>query len=300
MTVNSALINKVFKPGLDAAFMDFGAYPAQYKELYDTFKSEKQQETDVEMRGLPVANFKKEGQMLDYADFGQMYTTNYLNLTVAVGYKITEEAIDDNLYKSQFPQGNRTMAESLIQFKNIQGASTLNQGFNTLVPIGDGQPLFSQSHPIYNGTVSNTLSTPAALNETSMQDSLILLTNMQNAAGIKILRKPKKLFVPPALMFTANVLLGSKYQTDTANNNISAIYNMGAIPGGYTVNNFLSSPLNWFITTDETQGFKHFIRKPVQVDMFPDISSNILMVRAYERYSFGCSNFRAAVGVQGI
>jgi hypothetical protein len=298
--ITTAFEPDLLRPGLAAVFMNHEAWPDQWKEIFSVHRSDKQQEIEVEMRALPTAALKPEGTQTLYADMGEMYKTSYVNQTIAIGYMITAEAISDNLYKTQFPQGNRALSDSLRQFKNIQGANVLNNAFNTNYPIGDGQPLCSTSHPIYTGTVSNTLSTPAALNETSLQDALITLDQFQSASGIKVQTKAKKLIVPSQLQFTADVLLGSKYQINTANNNISALYNMKSIPMGAYVNQFLTNPLNWFVITDEPNGFKHYIREGVSTDMFTDIDANVLKVRAFERYSFGVSNFRAVVGVQGL
>lgn len=297
--INTSYIQSLLRPGLAAVFSDTEAYPAEWSEIYTKHKSDKQQEKTVEVKLLPVARLKDQGSSIYYGDMAQRYETSFLNLTTGIGYIITREAVMDNLYKDQFPMGAVAMRDSLAQYKNIQGASIFNNGFSSSYPLADGQPFFSTAHPVDGGTVANTSSVPMGLNETALQNVLIGIQQFQSAAGIKVVAKAMKLLVPQQLQFAADVLLGSKFRTGTANNDINAIYNMGYLPRGYTVNHFLTSSTNWFVLTD-VPNLKYFEREPVITNIFTDIDTNNLKVSAFERYCFGVDNFRSAYGVQGV
>lgn len=214
--------------------------------------------------------------------------------------QITANTIRDNLYKDSWPRASLAGKDSMRQAKNVEGAAILNNGFNTLYPVSDGQPLFSTAHPVNGNTVPNTFAVPTQLNETALQDAIIGIQKFLSAAGLRIALTSQKLIVPPELQFTANVLLDSKYRTATANNDINAMYNLSSVPYGYATNQFLSNPNAWFLLTDETNGFKYYERDPLTIDMFTDTTTRNLNVTFVERYSFGCSNWRAAYGSQGV
>jgi phage major head subunit gpT-like protein len=214
--------------------------------------------------------------------------------------QITANTIRDNLYKDEWPRASESGKDSMRQAKNIQGASVLNNAFSTLYPVSDGQPLCSTAHPVSGQTSINTFAVPTQLNETSLQDALIGIQLFLNASALRIALNAEKLIVPPQLQFTANVLLESKFRTSTANNDISAIYNLSSVPMGYRVNQFLSNPNAWFLLTDESNGFKYYERDPLTIDMFTDTTTRNLNVTFVERYSFGVSNWRAVYGSQGV
>jgi hypothetical protein len=186
------------------------------------------------------------------------------------------------------------------QAKNIQGAAVLNNGYNANFPVSDGQALFSLAHPVLGANVANTFAIPTQLNETSLQDALIGIQKFLNASGLRIALGAEKLIVPPELQFTADVLLGSKYRVGTANNDINAMYNLSSVPMGYKVNQFLTNPTQWQLITNESNGFKYYERDPLSIDMFTDTTTRNLNVTFVERYSFGCSNWRATFGSQGV
>lgn len=186
------------------------------------------------------------------------------------------------------------------QAKNIEGAQIINNGYNPNFPVSDGQPLFSTTHPVQGNVVPNTFALPTQLNETSLQDALISIQKFLNAAGLRIALNATKLIVPPELQFTANVLLESKYRTSTANNDISAIYNLSSVPMGYRTNQFLTNPQQWTLMSDESNGMKYYERDPLTIDMFTDTTTRNLNVTFVERYSFGCSNWRAVFGSAGV
>ncbi len=299
MAINTSKIAALLRPGLNMAFADMEMYPYEWLDIYKKHTSDKQVEYDVEMKMLGLAQMKTEGGPVAYGEMEQRFITSYLHQYVGLGFIITRQALLDNLYKEAFPKATTTLKDSLMQYKNIQAASTFNNAFNSAFPVSDGQPLCSTSHPVDFGMVSNTFSVPAQLNETSLEDALIQIQAFQNAAGLLVNIPPKFLLVPPALQFTADRLLESKYRTATANNDINAIYNTAMLPQGYRVNHFLTSPTAWFIINKHENGFKYFEREPLSVDTFVDIDTDNLKVRAIERYSFGCSDFRATFGTAG-
>jgi hypothetical protein len=293
-------INQLLRPGLAAVFGDYLTYPDQWKEIFSQHVSNKAVEQEEEMRLLPMAQFKPDGGAVQYGDMAQAYTTYYYHKNFGIGFIITANAIRDNLYKDSWPRATESGKDSMRQAKNIEGAQILNNGFNANFPVSDGQPLFSLVHPVYGNTVPNTFAIPTQLNETALQDGLIGIQKFLNAAGLRIALGAEKLIVPPELQFTADVLLGSKYRVATANNDISAVYNLSSVPMGYRVNQFLTNPSQWQLTTNESNGFKYYERDPLSVDCITDTTTRNLNVTFVERYSFGCSNWRAIYGSQGV
>ncbi len=299
MTINTSYIRSLLLPGIDAIFGDYSTYPEVWKEVFSYNKSERAYEYDVEMKLLGLGQLQPEGSSIAYQDMGQRFVTTYYHRFFGIGFVITAAAIRDNLYKDRFPLAARSLKNSLQQVKQIQAASVFNNGFNPAYVGGDQQPLYSTQHPIDSGVFANTFAVPAQLNETSLQDAVIGIQYFRDAAGLLVRAKPKKLYIPPALQFTADVLLNSKYRTGTGNNDISAIYNMNIVPGGYVVDHFLSNPKQWQLTTDIPNGLKYFERDPLEIDMFTDISTNNLNVRAVERYSFNWTDPRCVFGTVG-
>ncbi len=298
ITLNS--IKDLLRPGLAAVFGDYMTYPDQWKEIFTSHVSNKAVELETEMRMLPIAQFKADGGAVTYGDMAQQYTTSYFHRNFGIGFQITANTIKDNLYKDSWPRATESGKDSMRQAKNIEGAAVINNANNALYPVSDGQPLFSTQHPVSGNVVPNTFALPTQLNETSLQDALIGIQKFLNAAGLRIALQAEKLIVPPELQFTANVLLESKYRVGTGNNDINAIYNLSSVPMGYRVNQFLTSPSQWQILTNESNGFKYYERDPLTIDMFTDTTTRNLNVTFVERYSFGCSNWRAIFGAAGV
>lgn len=300
MAINTTAIANLLRPGLAAVFGDYPAYPSQWSEIFETYDSDKAVEIEIEMKMLGLAQIRGEGAPTAVDNgMGQRTVTSYVHKYVALSFSITRQAIKDNLYKTKFPLMVRALKKSMAQTKEILGASVLNNGFSASYPIGDGQPLFSALHPIDGGTVSNT-SANADLNEASLESAIISIQQFKDQAGLIIQTKPEKLIVPPQVQFVAERLLQSVYRTGTANNDISATYNLSAVPQGYRVNQYLTSPTAWFLMTDAPDGFKHYIREAIETDVYADFSTDNLLAKALERYSFGVSNFRASYGNPGV
>jgi hypothetical protein len=299
MAINTASIASMLRPGLADIFGDFPTYPAQWKEIFDVHTSDKAVEVDVEIKMLGLAQLRAEGAGTFYDTMGQRFITNYIHQYVSIGFIITRQAIKDNLYKSRFPLQAKALKDSFGQTEEVLGAGILNNGFDTNYPIGDGKPLFSPTHPIDGGTVANTFTVQADLNETSLEDANVAIQQFKNQAGLIVMTKTQKLIVPPQLQWTADRILESQFRVGTANNDINALVNMSAVPQGYRVNQFLTDPNAWFLLTDAPSGFKKYEREPLEIDMYTDFDNDNLKVKGITRYSFGVSNFRAGFGSSG-
>jgi phage major head subunit gpT-like protein len=217
-----------------------------------------------------------------------------------MGFSITEEAMEDNLYDSLSARYTKGLARAMAYTKQVKAAAILNNGFNAAVTYGDGQALFSTAHPLVSGgTNSNTPSTPADLNETSLESAVIQIAAWTDERGLLIAAKPRKLIGPPSLMFVTTRLLETELRVGTNNNDINAIKNNGAVPEGYTVNHFLTDPNAWFLTTDVPNGLKHFVRVPLATSMDADFDTGNHRYKARERYSFGVSDPLGIFGSAG-
>lgn len=299
MTINTTAIRDLLRPGLAAVFGDYPQYPGQWSEIFEKNTSDKAVEIEIEVKLLGLAQIKAEGAGITYDSMGQRYTTNYVHRYAAIGFIITRQAMKDNLYQSRFPMQAKALRNSLTQTKETLGAAVLNNGFDTNYPTGDGQPVFSTAHPIDGGTFANTFSTQADLNETSLQDAIVAVQRFRDQANLRVMVKPRKLIVPPELQWTAERLLKSQFRTDSANNDISAIYSTSAVPEGYRVNMFLTDTNSWTLLTDAPNGFKYYEREALETDVYTDFDTDNLKAKAIERYSFGVSNTRAGFGSQG-
>lgn len=299
MAINTTAIANLLRPGLAAVFGDYANYPSQWSEIFETYESDKAVEIEVEMKMLGLAQIRPEGSPTAVDTMGQRIVTSYTHKYVALSFTITRQAIMDNLYKTKFPLMVKALKKSMAQTKEILGSSILNNGFDNSYPIGDGQPLFSTAHPIDGSVVANRPTVQADLNEASLESAIIAIQQFKDQAGLIVQAKPEKMVVPPQGQFVADRLLGSAFRTNTANNDISAIYNVSAIPQGYRVNQYLTLPNSWFVLTDAPDGFKHYIREPLETDVYTDFATDNLLAKAVERYSFGVSNFRCAYGSNG-
>jgi phage major head subunit gpT-like protein len=296
MPINTGAIANLLRPGVKAIWGDYDRYPSQWSEIYETLTSDKMTEYEVELKMLGLAGFRPEGAPTPIDNMGQRTVTQYTHKYVGLSFIITRQALVDNLYKTRFPTMVKALKTSMAQTKEILGASTLNNGFNTSFPIGDGKPLFSTTHPIDGGVVANASLVAADLNETSLENAIINIQQSKDAAGLTAMIKPIMLVVPPQLQFVAERLTASAFRVGTANNDINAMYNLGYLPKGYRVNQYLTNPNAWFVLTDAPDGFKHYVREKAEIDVYADFSTDNLMAKAIERYSFGVTNFRAIYG----
>lgn len=301
MAISRAQLLKELLPGLNALFgLEYSRYGEEHKEIYETETSERSFEEETKLSGFSAAPVKQEGQAIAYDNAQEAWTARYNHETIAMGFSITEEAVEDNLYDSLSSRYTKALARAMAYTKQVKAANILNQGFNAGVTYGDGQALFSATHPLISGGVnSNRPAVAADLNETSLEAAVIQIAAWTDERGLLIAAKPKKLIIPPALMFVATRLLETELRVGTADNDINALKNNGSIPGGYTVNHFLTDPNAWFLTTDVPNGLKHFVRTPMSNSMDGDFDTGNVRYKARERYSFGVSDPLGVYGSPG-
>ena len=301
MAISRAQLLKELLPGLNALFgLEYARYGEEHKEIYETETSERSFEEETKLSGFSAAPVKNEGSAIAYDNAQEVFTARYNHETIALGFSLTEEAIEDNLYDSLSSRYTKALARAMAYTKQTKAAATLNNGFDTDYPGGDGQPLFSASHPLVSGgTNSNIPTTAADLNETSLEAAVIQIAAWTDERGLLIAAKPKKLIIPPSLMFVATRLLETELRVSTADNDINAIKSNGSIPEGYTVNHFLTDTDAWFLTTDVPNGMKHFVRTPMSQNMDGDFDTGNVRYKARERYSFGWSDPLGMYGSEG-
>ena len=297
MAISRAQLVKELEPGLNALFgLEYKNYADEWNEIFETETSDRAFEEEVMLAGFSNAAVKPEGSGVDYDDAQETFTARYTNETIALAFAITEEAIEDNLYDRLASRYTKALARSMASTKNIKGAAVLNNAFDSNFAGGDGKELCATDHPTLAGDFSNELATPAELNETSLEQSLIDIAAFTDERGLKIAAQGVKLIIPSALQFTADRLMNSAGRTGTADNDINAIRNMGMIPQGYTVNHYLTSAKKFFILTDVPNGLKHFNRSPIKTSMEGDFDTGNVRYKARERYVFGFSDPRGIFG----
>ena len=301
MAISRAQLLKELLPGLNALFgLEYSRYGEEHKELYETEKSERSFEEETKLSGFSAAPVKNEGSAIAYDNAQEAFTARYNHETVALGFSITEEAIEDNLYDSLSARYTKALARAMAYTKQVKAASVINNGFSNAYQGGDGVSLFNTAHPLVSGgTNSNRPSTAADLNETSLENAVIQIAAWTDERGLLIAAKPRKLIIPPALMFVATRLLETSLRVGTTDNDINALKNNGSIPEGYTVNHFLTDTNGWYLTTDVPNGLKHFERSPLTNSMDGDFDTGNVRYKARERYSFGWSDPLGVFGSPG-
>ena len=295
MAISRAQLVKELEPGLNALFgLEYKQYANEWNEIFDTESSDRAFEEEVMLSGFGNASVKPEGQGIAFDDAQETFTARYTNETIALAFAITEEAIEDNLYDRLASRYTKALARSMASTKNIKGAAVLNNGFTAAYAGGDGKALFDTEHPTLAGSFSNELTTPAELNETSLEEALINIAAFTDERGLKIAAQGVKMIIPSALQFTAERLMKSEGRTGTADNDINAIRSMGMVPQGYAVNHYLTAAKKWFVKTDVPNGMKHFERAPITTKMEGDFDTGNVRYKARERYVFGFSDPRGA------
>jgi len=299
MAISRAQLVKELEPGLNALFgLEYNRYENQHAEIFPSETSDRAFEEEVMLSGFASAPVKQEGAGVVFDQAGETFTARYTHETIALAFSITEEAIEDNLYDRLAARYTRALARSMSNTKQVKAASVLNNaqktsGFNG----GDGVSLINASHPLATGgTFSNVLATAADLNETSLEQSLIDISSFVDERGLKIATQGRKMIIPKELQFTAERIMKSPQRVGTADNDINAMANMGMVPEGYVINNFLTDTDSYFLLTDAPNGFKHFIRSPIKTAMEGDFDTGNVRFKARERYSFGFSDPRCVFG----
>jgi hypothetical protein len=300
MAISRSQLLKELLPGLNALFgLEYDKYENEHAEIYETENSDRSFEEEVKLSGFGAAPVKNEGSAIQYDSAQEAFTARYSHETVAMGFSITEEAMEDNLYDSLSARYTKALARAMAYTKQTKAASLLNTGFDTF-QSGDGVTLFNASHPTVGGTLnSNRPSVAADLNETSLEQAVIDIAGYTDERGLLIAARPRKLVVPPSLMFVATRLLETELRTATADNDLNAIRSNGSIPEGYRVNHYLTDTDAWFLITDVPNGMKHFVRTPMQTSMDGDFDTGNVRYKARERYSFGVSDPLGIYGSPG-
>ena len=301
MAISRAQLLKELLPGLNALFgLEYAKYGEEHKEIFETETSERSFEEETKLSGFSAAPVKNEGSAIAYDNAQEAWTARYNHETIALGFSLTEEAIEDNLYDSLSGRYTKALARAMAYTKQVKAANILNNAFTAGYTYGDGQVLCSTTHPLVSGGVnSNTPSTQADLNETSLENAVIQIAAWTDERGLLIAAKPKKLVIPPAQQFVATRLLETELRVGTTDNDINALKNNGSIPEGYAVNHWLTDSNGWFLTTDVPNGLKHFVRSPLSQSMDGDFDTGNVRYKSRERYSFGVSDPLGIFGSQG-
>jgi hypothetical protein len=294
MAISRAQLLKELLPGLNALFgLEYKRYGEEHKELYETETSERSFEEETKLSGFSAAPVKNEGNAIAYDNGQEAWTARFNHQTIALGFSITEEAVEDNLYDALSSRYTKALARAMSYTKQVKAADILNSGFTGSgnPTYGDGKVLFATDHPLVSGgTNSNTQSTAADLNETTLEAAVIQIAAWKDERGLLIAAKPRKLVVPPNLQFVAERLLKTELRVGTTDNDINALKNMGVIPEGYCVNHFLTDTNAYFLLTDVPNGLKHFVRTPLATSMDGDFDTGNVRYKSRERYSFGVSD----------
>ena len=300
MVISRMQLVKELEPGLNALFgLEYDRYENQHTEIFDNESSDRAFEEEVMLGGFGNAEVKPEGSGVTYEDAQETFTARYTHETVALAFALTEEAVEDNLYDKISTRYTKALARSMANTKQVKAANILNRGFNSSYLGGDDKELLATDHPTLSGDQKNELSTAADLNETSLEQALIDISDMKDERGLKIALRGMKLIIPVNLQFNVERLLKSPGRPATADNDINAVKSMGMIPQGYVVNNFLTDTDAWFIKTDAPNGLKHFTRAPIRTAMEGDFDTGNVRYKARERYSFGWSDWRGIFGSPG-
>jgi hypothetical protein len=301
MAISRAQLLKELLPGLNALFgLEYAKYGDEAAEIFESESSDRSFEEEVKLSGFSAAPVKGEGSAIEYDNAQEAWTARYTNETIAMGFSITEEAIEDNLYGSLSARYTKALARAMAYTKQVKGATILNNAFAAGTTYGDGQTLCSTAHPLVSGGVnSNRPTIGTDLNETSLEAAIIQIAGWTDERGLLIASQPTKLVIPPALQFVATRLLDTELRVATADNDINAIKSNSAIPGGYTVNHYLTDANAWFLMTDVPNGLKHFVRTPMQTSMDADFDTGNSRYKARERYSFGVSDPLGIFGSPG-
>jgi len=301
MAISRAQLLKELLPGLNALFgLEYKRYGEEHKEIFESETSERSFEEETKLSGFSAAPVKNEGSALAYDNAQEAWTARYNHETIAMGFSITEEAMEDNLYDSLSSRYTKALARAMAYTKQVKAAAILNNGFSSAVTYGDGVSLFNTAHPLVSGgTNSNRPTVAADLNETSLEAAVIQIAGWTDERGLLIAAKPTKLVVPPALQFVAERLLKTELRVATADNDINALKSMNSIAQGFTINHYLTDTNAWFLLTDVPNGLKHFVRTPMQTGMDADFDTGNARYKARERYSFGVSDPLGAYGSPG-
>ena len=299
--INSNSFARALWPGINAWWgKAYDEHAEEWSELFDTYSSEKAYEEDVGISSFGLAPVKPEGSAIAYDAENQGYTTRYSHVTYALGFIITREIYEDDLYDVVGQRRAQNLAFSMRQTKENVAANVYNRAFDNDFSGGDGVSMINREHPlIAGGTFSNRLETDADLSEAALEQAIIDIMKYTNDRGLRISAMADKLIVPPDLVFEAERILGSPGRVGTANNDINAMATKGKIPNGYVVNHYFTDPGAWFLRTNTPDGLKHFERRGDEFTIDNDFDTENAKFKATSRYSFGWTDPRGIYGTSG-
>lgn len=291
---------KALWPGVARWFgAKYKEHPKFHQEMFEMLSSKKAYEEVVEHTGFGLAPVKTQGASVSYDSETQGETTRFTHIAYSLGYIVTREEMDDNLY-SEVSRGRASkLAFSMATTKEVVAANVLNRGFNSSYTGGDGKELLATDHPSESGNQSNELATAADLSEASLEDILIQIKNAVNARGLNISLTGQCLMVAPDNEFEANRILYSTLQAGTANNDVNAMRHMGMLPKGIICNPYFTDADAWFVKTDAPSGLLGFNRNPIEFTRDNDFDTDNAKAKAYERYDFGWGDWRGTFGSPG-
>jgi hypothetical protein len=301
MAISRAQLFKELLPGLNKLFgLEYKKYEDEHTMVFDTENSDRSFEEETKLSGFGAAPVKREGAAIEYDTAQEAWTARYTHETIAMGFAITEEAVEDNLYDQLSGRYTKALARGMAYTKQVKAAAILNNAFDSNYLGGDAKELCATDHPLVNGgTNANEPSVAVDLNETALENACIEIAAWTDERGLLIAARPVKLIIPPALEFTAERILKTQLRVETANNDINALRSKGSIPGGYGVMHHLTDTDAWFLTTDIPNGLKHFTRAPLKTGMDIDFDTGNARYKARERYSFGWSDPLGIYGSPG-
>ena len=304
MAISRAQLAKELEPGLNSLFgLSYDEYNREYEEIFSIEDSNRAFEEEVLITGFGSAPTKSEGQGVSFDNASESYSARYPHDTVALAFALTEEAVEDNLYDSLGKRYVKALAKSMANTKEVKGADVLNNAFSSSFTGGDGKSLIATDHPLSGGgSAANRATSMADLNETSLEDALIDISGFTDDRGLTISVQATKMIVPSELVFVAERILNSNLRTGTSDNDLNAVKSTGVLPGGYSVNHYLTDPDAFFLltsVTDQGDGLKMFQRSAMETSMEPDFATGNIRYKARERYSFGFSDWRGIYGSQG-
>lgn len=298
--ISRAQLLKELLPGLNALFgMEYNRYEQEHTEIYTEYSSERSFEEDQKITGFQSAPVKQEGAATLFDTAQEGYTTRYIMETISMGFALTQEAFEDNLYDSLSARYTKELARAMANTKQIKAAAVLNNGFTTYT-TGDGVSLYNTAHPQVAGpTISNRPTVAVDLNETSLEAAIIQIGKWTDERGKLINARVRKMIVPIDQQYVATRILETVLQPGTANNDVNAIRTTASVPEGFAVNHYLTDPDAWFLITDVPEGFKYFNRVPISDDSDGDFDTGNMRFKMRERYSFGVSDYLATYGSPG-
>jgi hypothetical protein len=299
MAINTGSFGKALWPGINKWYGEaYNQFPTEWTEIFEKNTSRRAFEEDVSASYFGLAQVKGEGTSVAYDTAQQGFSDRYTHVAYALGFIITKEMVEDDLYDVIGKKKSQSLAFSMRQTKEIVAANILNRAFNTSYTYGDGKALCVADHPnIAGGTFSNVMSVATDLSEAALEQAIIDLSKWTNDRGLRIAVKPRKLIIPVDEMFNADKIMKTEYEVGTDNNTVNVV--RSKFPGGFVVNHYLTDADNWFLLTDVQDGLKYFERRGDTFTMDDDFDTDNAKYKATARYSFGATDKKGIYGVQG-